>query len=318
MGLFDWLLPSSLPDPEVARLVAQAVAAVDPRIRGIGGHERRLAPAVAGAAAYCAGLAGRIPGPVTVGRASFAADPLVHALFASADDIGTMLATSQCVRDHLVGPEAPATGSCTALLGMRRREKAGYGVRMAGEILRYDEPQRSLYFADHTLAEPAAGDDAARLGLADAMFRGLLESIGTHVDEVRRELAGLRQDQAIEGARVRAAAGPEAHTRRLDDLRRRLRATADALSPEALLETLAESLADPQRHLALDSLRIAVDRSGIIDPVGPAGSRADTLEFTELTSRDQRRWVVLLVRIDREEAREAVRRLEAARRYILL
>ncbi len=318
MGFLDWLLPSSLPDREIARLVERAVAAVDPRIRAVGGHERRLAPVVARAAAYCAGLAERIPGPVPISRAAFAADPLVHALFASADDIETMMATSQCVRDHLVGPDAPATGSCSALLGMRRREKAGYGVRMAGEILRYDEPQRTLYFADHTLAEPATDDEAARRGLADAMFRGLLESIGTHVDEVRRELAGLHQDHAVEGARVRAAEGPEAHTRRLDDLRRRLRATAGALSPEALLETLADSLAEPERQLELNSLRIAVDRAGVIDPVGPEGARADTLEFAELTSRDQRRWVVLLVRIEREEAREAVRRLEAARRYILL
>ncbi|MBL8487975.1 MAG: hypothetical protein JNK22_12880 [Rhodocyclaceae bacterium] len=318
MGLLDWLSPSPVPSPETVARIGRAIDAIEPRIRLVGGYERRLAPAVERAGAYCAALAERIPGPVTISRGAFAADPLVHALFGSAEDIGTMFATSQCVRDHLAGLPETAGSHCCALLGMRRREKAGFGVAVTGDVLRQDEPQRTLYFADHTLAEPAADVAAARRRLAGAMFQGLLQSIAFHVDEVRREMAGLRQDSAIEGARVRALDGPEAHTRHLDDLRRRLRATADALSPASLLETLADSLAEPERHLSLEPLRYAVDRAGIIAAGPAAAGTVDSLEFAELCSRDQRRWIVVLASIDHAEAREALVRLDAARRYMLL
>lgn len=318
MGLISWLTGSAAVPPEQAARIEKAVDAIEPRIRLVGGYVGRLAPAVEAAAVYCSDLAARIPGPVEIGRAAFAADPLVHALFASADDIGTMFAASECVRDRMAQPGFQGDGYCCALLGMRRREKAGFGVAATGSVLRQDEPQRSLYFADHTLAEPAPDLASARVVIADAMFRGLLESIAFHVDEVRREVAALRQDTAMERARIRARAGPEAHTRHLDDLWQRLRATADALSPEALLATLADSLAAPERHLSLESRNLAVNRVGIIASGDATPGAADRLEFAELTGRDQRRWTVLLVSIDHAEALDALHRAETARRYILL
>jgi hypothetical protein len=63
-------------------------------------------------------------------------------------------------------------------------------------------------------------------------------------------------------------------------------------------------------------VKLAVDRFGILADADTKD--ADTLRFVELTTRDQRRWVVMTVRIDREEARTAVERFDERRRYIVI
>lgn len=319
MGIIDWFKPAAAPDAATRVLVERAVSAVDPMLRTVSGYGQRLAPAARSASDYCADIAERIPGPFEISRSAFAADPLVHALFASADDIEQMLARSQCVREHLVGAAAPMAGACCALLGMRHREKAGFGARLVGEMVSFDSPQRTLYFSDHTLAEPAPNLAQARLHLTDVMFDSLLSSVAAHVADVRAEHSGLHQERAMEAARLRANPGPEAHTRRLQELQERLHATGDALQPVKLIETLVDCLTRPEPYLRLDPVTVSVDRNGVItgtDATPDAGG--DTLHFAELTSRDQRRWVVMLALIEREEAHRAVERFDDARRYIVI
>jgi len=320
MGLFDWLKPPPPLDRDTRAAIERAVVTVEPLIKQVGGYEGKLVPGVKRALEYCDDIAGRIPGPYEISRAAFAADPLVHALFGSADDIETMLARSQCVREHLMEISL-GSGQCCALLGMRHREKAGFGVELSGEIVRTDAPQKTLYFTDHTLAEPSPDPSAARVRLRLALYDGLLKSFAAHVADARTAHDNLHKEHAIESAWLRGRGGPdrgpESHTRRLDELRARLQESAEALQPARLLDTLADSLAAPEDHMRLEPVKIAVDRAGIIVGTGQDGT-GDTLHFTELTSRDQRRWVVILARIEREEARRALERLEAARRYIVI
>lgn len=316
MGILDWIKPRPALDPATQALVEHAVDRVDPLIRQAGDYARRLAPAVHRAIDYCDGIARRIPGPVEVSRAAFAADPLVHALFGSADDVELMFARSQCVREHMMTMTA-ASGSCCALLGMRHREKAGYGVELAGGMVHSDVPQKTLYFTDHTLAEPSPDLAAARLRMRSLLFDSLLKGFAAHVADVRAERDSLYQARALAHASLRGGSHPESHTRRLEALEEQLRATADALQPARLLDTLAAALADPAPYLHLDPVNITVDRSGVIGSADRPDS-GDTLHFAELTSRDQRRWVVLLVLIERSEARRALERFEQANRYIVI
>lgn len=315
MGLFDWLRPPPALDARTAALIGRAVTAVDPLLKAVGGHERTLAAPVCHAFDYCERVALAIPGPFEISRAAFASDPLVHALFGSADDVEQMLARSQCVRDYLAGHGVVAPGQCCALLGMRRHVTTGFGSRLAGEIILHDAPQQTLSFADHTLAEPGPDLDSAQRRLAETMFDGLLKGFVAHVDEVREDRQELRDAQAVTRAHARSE-GPESHTRRLAELQERLRETVDALQPGRLIETLAAYLAAPEASLRLDSVKLAVDRFGVI--VDPEDPRADTLRFVELTTRDQRRWVAMIVKVDREEARAAVERFNAQRRYIVI
>jgi hypothetical protein len=316
MGLFDWLRPSPPLDAATQARIEHAVTTGEPLIRQVGGYERKLAPAVQRAIDYCDDIASRIPGPFEISRAAFAADPMVHALFGSADDIEVMLSRSKCVRDHMM--ELTVTsGQCCALLGMRHREKVGFGIELTGNIVRMDVPQKTLYFADHTLAEPGPDVTATRAHLRDLLFDGLLKGFAAQVAEVRAEQSGLYREQSITHTLVRSGNDPATHTRRLETLGEQLKASADALQPERLLDTLTATLANPEPHLHLDPVSVSVDRCGVITGVGSEGE-GDTLHFAELSGRDKRRWVVIIAKIEREEARRALERFETAQRYIVI
>jgi hypothetical protein len=116
---------------------------------------------------------------------------------------------------------------------------------------------------------------------------------------------------------LRARRLSEDHTRRLETLSERLHASRDAMQPERLREALIDTLSCPEPHLSLAPVSVTVDRFGII--AGPdSGQGGDTLHFMELAARDKRRWVVMLAIINRDEVREALERLETARRYIVI
>lgn len=316
MGLFDWLKPAPSLDPETARRVEQTVDTAEPLIRQTSNYARALAPAVQHALDHCSRIAAQIPGPVEITRTAFAADPTVHAIFGSADDIGTMLARSQCVREHIT-EMTHASGQCCAILGMRHREKAGFGVGITGSVVHTDIPQRTLYFTDHTLAEPSPDLADARLRLRDALYDGLLKGFAAHVADEREIRDGLTREHAIMNAQLRASRLPADHTRRLEALSERLHTSRDALQPERLREALIDTLSQPEPHLSLTPVCVTVDRYGII--AGPdSGQGGDTLHFMELAARDKRRWVVMLAMINRDEVREALERLETSRRYIVI
>lgn len=317
MGLFDWFASPPPPDAATQALIGRTVARVDPLLQQVRGYEQHLAPVVRQAYDYCERLAYAIPGPFPISRAAFASNPLVHALFGSAADIETMLATSQCVREYLAGHGGLPAGQCCALLGMRRTVTAGFGTRLTGGIIQRDEPQKTLSFADHTLAEPSPDLDGVHRRLAESMFDGLLKGFVEHVDEVREERQELRDAQSMERARLHGPAR-ELHTRRLADLQERLRETSDALQPENLLPALVAHLAAPEASLRLEPVRLWVDRLGVLAEAGADRAHADPLRLVELTTRDLRRWVVMVVRIDRAEARAAVDHFEERRRYIVI
>lgn len=313
MGLFDWLKPSPPLDAALRARVDQAATAIDPRIRQLSTHEKTLAPAVTRAWDYCERLAMAIPGPFAVTHAAFASNPLVHALFGSADDIYRMLATSQGVREYLAGH--PVETHFFALLGMRRKVATGYGMRLAGEMLRGDEPVKTLSFGDHTLGEMGASLDAVQQRLAWTMFDSLLQGLLTTVEAQRQERSALQEDLALTRVRVRQgsvdASGQQAA------LESRLEEIAAALEPERLCADLAAHLASPESVLHLDTLHYRIDRLGVIAE-DAAQHETDALRFVELVGRDPRHWTVMLVKIDNAEARSAIERIEAGRRYIVI
>ena len=316
MKFFNWLTPSPPIDEVTKASIERAITSVDPLIRLVRGYQDRLAPAVRHALIYCDEIAGRIPGPYEISRSAFVTDPMVHALFGRADAIETMLARSQCLRDQRADTGA-GNGQCWALLGMRHREKSGFGAAISGNTVRLDVPQKTLYFTDHTLAEPGTDLEATRTRLRHALFDGLLKGFAAHLTDARNEHAHLTQAQAIEGSWARNHDSPESHTRRLEELRMRLRTSVEALQPEALLVTLANCLAEPERFLRIDPVKISVDRTGVITGIGREGE-GNTLNFVELFGRDLRRWVVILARIQNQEIDHAVERIDAARRYIVI
>jgi hypothetical protein len=302
MGLWDFFKSSDPLDDDIHQAIERAADIVNPLFRQVGGYRKKLAPAV------------------EISRKAFSADPLVHALFASADDIETMLARSQCIREEFA-KNGIAGGDCWAMMGMRHRERSGFGVQLSGETLQFDVPQKLLYFTDHTLAELHPDLDSLRNNLRLALFEGLLKSFAAHIAELKAERAEILQAQAMEATRLHlrrhgAPGIPDEHMRH-PELSARMRTVGDVFLPGGMLHLLSECLAGPAPYLRLDPLQIAVDRSGVITGTGSEGE-GDTLHFAELIGRDRRRWVVILAAIDHAEIERAMERLTRERRYIVI
>ena len=335
MGIFSYLTGwwnRQPPLEEAERLaIEHAVAVTDPLLKTVSGYQRKLAGAVRHALAYCDGLVAGIPGPIAINARAFAADPLVHALFATADDIAAMLGRSRAVREFLAEPASALAGAGDfhALLGMRRCEKNVMGMSMHGEIVRADTPQKQLYFFDHTLRELSPDPDETRRRLRQASFDSLVQGYAAKLAELRGERQQVHNEWDMQRARLprkqgapsATAANHEHDRERMEALEQRLRLATETLAPECVLNRLTAWLAAPALHLHLEPTTVSVDRMGVLSDAAvhdAHDSQVSTLSFSELIGRDRRHWIVLIARISREEALRAVERQQEANRYLII
>jgi hypothetical protein len=321
----DLLKPTAPPDPEVAAALDRVIAMVDPLVRAAPRLEKHLLGAVEHALGYCAGLVAALPGPFEINRRSFANDMLVHALFATPNDIDDMLGRSQAVRDFLDRPECWASDCFCAMLAARRQQKRQFGMAQQGDIIRADVPQEVLYFSDQTLIEPCCDLDTTRHRLRAKALESLLRTFNSHVETLRHEREHLRADLSIEHAQILAMQQrhdddeEKKHTRHLVELDVHLRQNGEALMPENLVEVLAEFLRHPETALSLTPVSICIDRMGIVQDAEKNNADAQTIVFPELSSRDRRQHLATLVRISRDEALNAVNKSrERQKRYIII
>lgn len=292
---------------------------------------------------YCQQLVVRLPGPVTLNRGAFASDARVHALFASAEGMGEMLGRSPAVREFLLRSPAWEFDHFYALLAARRHEKSGFGLAQQGDIIVSEVAQTRLHFSDQVLIEPHVALEDTLKGLFWRAFDSLIASFLTHVEALRVERRQTHDESAMERvhrvalysrtcARPRSRNGtpflnegdvsggePEGEglqvpTRRLEGLEQRLRDIDQALQPRHLIAALGDFLREPQGALSMNPFYRWLDRQGVVltgenledeEQQRAKAQGYECLEFQELTSRDQRRHVVVLARLSIEDARQA-------------
>lgn len=317
MGFFNWFKSAPAIDARLREYIDRAANCADPRIRQLPGYDRKLAAAVGTAFGYCERIALAVPGPFFINRAKFASDPLVHALFSSVADIAVMLASSQPLRDYLAAHPATSDQPIFALLGMRRSLNAGFGTRLAGDIIKRDEPQTTLNFSDHTLAEPTPDLDNLHLRLAETFYEGLLKGLTEEIETRRQELFELREHLALDKAMHRAKGDSEL-TARFAGMQARIAELGDSLMPAALISRLSDHLMSPAAHLRLEPTRFRIDRLGVIVEAGDQETPADTIRCAELVTRDQRHWVVMAVRFEHGEALAALAEMRERQRYMVI
>lgn len=324
-SIADLLKPSPPPSPQVLAGLAHVAEVVDPRLKAVPGFDKRLAAPLGHALGYCEGLVAGLPGPIAIDRESFSRDPLVHALFATADDIEQMLGRSQAVRDFVADPARLDCDEFHALFAARRRQKKQLGMARQGDVIQNDVPQEVIYFADHLLLEPTCQLAALQDKLRARTLESLLLTFREHIDALRLQRDGLRADASVERAhltvfRGRAPGEEQAvHTRHLESLEAKLRASAESLMPDQVLAALADFLEQPEASLSLNATRVTVDRLGVVCDEDSDDATVSTLNFPEIRGRDKRIYMVTLARIRRAEAEAAVERVrDQQRRFMII
>lgn len=316
MSLFsavaDFLKPAPPLDPSLRKALDRVAELVDPLLKVAPDFEKQLASPVQYALGYCDGLVSGLPGPIDINRKAFANDPLVHALFATPNDIDQMLGRSQAVRDFLTEPCSWESDHFYAMFAARRQQKRQLGMAQQGDVIRSDVPQVVLYFSDHTLIEPSCQLDTTRHNLRCKALESLLRTFHAHVLALRDEREGLRSNVSVERAHLTTLRGSsggaeyQVGTRHLAELDAKLREAAESLLPDHLLAALANYLQAPEPALHLTPVTITVDSLGIVHDNATPDLSVHTLNFPELTARDRRLHLAMLARINRDEALEAV------------
>ncbi len=323
-ALGEFLKPAPPLDPAASKALERVGELVSPLLRVSPGFERKLLGPITHALGYCDSLVDALPGPIDINRKAFSTDPLVHALFASADDIDQMLGRSQAVRDYLADPAGLESEHFYGLFAARRQQKRQLGIARQGDLIQNDVPQLVLYFSDHTLIEPRCDAALTRRQLRLTALDSLLQTFHEHVEALRCEREGLRADLSVERAHLTILRGKtpgleyEVRTRHLAELDTRLRETAASLMPEQLTQALGDFLSSPELSLHLAPVSITVDRLGIVSDAPANGNDLNTLNFPELSSRDKRHYLVMLARISRDEALAAVEAVRDQQHRFLL
>ena len=329
MSLFsavaDFLKPAPPLSPAVDKALQRVCELVNPQLKLASGFEHKLAAPLEYALGYCDGLISAVPGPIDINRQAFSKDPLIHALFATANDIDQMLGRSQAVRDYLAEPACWESEHFYALLAARRQQKRQLGMSVQGTVVQSDVPQTVIYFSDHTLLQPSNALETTVQNLRASSLDSLLNTFHDHVEALRAEREGLRADLSVERAHLSVFRGKTpgheqaVHTRHLEELDQRLRQSAESLMPDQLLDALAEFLHAPEKSLALTPVTITVDRLGIVSDSGSQDANVHTLDFPELSARDKRLYLVILARISRDEALEAIETVrDQQQRFMLI
>jgi hypothetical protein len=247
----------------------------------------------------------------------------VHAFFAAPEDISRMLGTSREVKRFIAAAGKADGDDIYALIGMRRKEKTVFGPALQGDVIREGVPQRLLYFADHTLRELSDDVHGTRTGLRYSALDSLAGSFALHIDALRREKVDIHmaweQERALaKRISAQAACEAEAHDHRRFQIEEGLREIAASLEPAHVLDALGEWLSNPEPRLHLVSTSVYVDRLGVLSKPAPENPEVQELTFPELVGRDRRRWIVLLVRIPREDAIRAQKEFGDANRYLII
>ena len=244
-SIADFLKPAPPPTPGGdARRSSGSAKSGRPDAQVVVGFRAPARAAARARAGLLRGTGRGLPGPIDIDREAFAGDPLVHALFATADDIDQMLGRSQAVRDfHRL---AGKPGKRLFLRTVRRPPPAEEATRhrpARATCIQGDVPQVVVYFADQSLVEPHCDLAVAQESAARRSMESLLMTFREHVDALRLERDGLRADASMERAHLTVLRGKTPggdvalHTRHLDDLEARLRDKAESLMPDQILDS---------------------------------------------------------------------------------
>lgn len=293
MGIFSRFFSRHSDDPEILPAIERAVMQVDPNLARGYGYPARYREAVTHALEYARSLAESLPGPVTLNRKSFAADPLVHAIFPDPDAIDEALRESHAMIDFR--RSHPGSPEIYALMGMRRMEKNLMGYELSGDMLQADAIRKVVYFTTHTIESPARSEARSRHLVAMRFFDSLVASVVRKTALRRQAMSELSRRKDLISAKLRLAS-PEAREtleKSLMEVVLEMQQSAEGLDVRHHIEDFETVLFNPEQYLGLDRTALNIDGMGIqLD--GKPGDNA--IVFNDLLGFDRRRWTVTMVR----------------------
>ena len=331
--------PLGAPDdpdrPIVEALIEAVVDAVDPRLRLVSGYREKLAPGVRRTIAHMRELGREVPEPVALTRGAWGANPLIGALFATADDIPLLLGRSHELTAFFDAAANSGAQDAYALLGMKMEERTVLGSALVQDAVQRDVAQKTIGFSGHRIIAVAADALSCRREVGARIMRRLAALALQRITARERRANELEERKAILAARLRlltlrrdglqSVAGDAAdESAEIQNLERALKATVDdyidtktnLATLDGTISIITEILGAPQQHLRLSRVRRRVNRMGVLVEAGSPESATD-LEFLELALGEGLRAIIAIVHVPRSEMPAKADRIKDAARHLL-
>lgn len=271
---------------------------VDPRMRGLAGYQRKLAPAIEEAARYAGELVDALPEPVEVTRKRWSQDPCLRACFASVDTMQAFFDNDRGLRKYLSSAEARGASEVFCTVGMRVDRKTRHGHALRGELLQRGVKQTAVSFADHRIGVAAVDLDEFRLGLQRRVLEELATRAMQRIMGMQTRKVSLTEEQATLRWKLKVYEMREdgldtlwrdkaIYERHSKDLRQRLDVTdanlddlmARAGNIEHFLEATVAEFNRARELISCESLTLWLDNMNIeVEPSTPGAKEVKLLQ----------------------------------------
>ena len=266
----------------IADTIELVVETVEPRVRLHARYRQKLEGCIRDSIAYLRSIGRERLEPVLLTRASWSNDPRVNAYFAAADDVSMCLGRSRELRAFFENPSNRDVPEAYALLGMKKEERAIFGMQLHGDMVERDVPQVAVSFSEHRLVAPSATLAATRLEIGRRIIRRLAQVALSRIVALDMKASDLQQRKAYLGTRMRllnlardgmegVVKDPATIEEQIKAVERELNETvAQYIETKASLATLDgyikhidDVFSHPEQHLALTHTPLRVSRMGI-------------------------------------------------------
>lgn len=291
--------------------IEEVVEIADPVLRLADCYRRVLRPSVATAVAYCAELVRVLPGPVRLHPPGYFDDPLVKAVFRSADELEIVLRNAR-------NPEPAGTGGeVFALLLMDRTEKTIFGPSRQGDVVLNDVAMQAVTFTNHRIVAQAPDLEATVSLLQQRILEVLAGVAMEKIASLKSQLAELRERRERLGSMYRIlcgkpkvfdlfCSGEPAQAEKVREVKELLSATDDEITaarkavetPDDTLLHLKRILDDPADSLVVRPLSLRLDWKNVLVDASQ-DLEAHEITLAEFTFNRKLHRSAVLVRFDR-------------------
>lgn len=295
--------------------IERAVDKTDHRLRALGNYPKRLHGPVEHALNHVNQLVRQLPPPVEISPSRYGHDPLLRAVFASAEHMADIFRRFHNLRDYLDQHTGLPPDNLYGLLACAKKEKRMLGMELDGEMLRRDVLQTVISFEEHVFLAPNDDEASARSALSVAAFDFLLQSAVDKIAALRLRRGELSRKRQI---LKRKLLSPDPGTPDVAKLEEDIAHIDEELGHFGGIElSLTESLQqveavlnEAEQWLQVAPFRVSLDYRNV------KSTSSEALEMIEASSVNGNRRIVLFGYIPRSQLPEPKDMLKLGRAYL--
>ncbi len=261
--------------------VDKAITLVNPRLKLLPNHEKRLAPAVGTTIEFLRAQVSTLPAVHVLSSKTWSSDPALRAFFVAPADISAVLGRSDNLRTLF--DKFPDLDEAYLVLGMACNVQRVFGMALHGDTVQRDVAQASVSFSDHRARLCDRDESRLRRIVGVEVFERLVAQALSEIGAERVERQELQTNRSLIRTRLRLlqqygpglgamfGAAPAAKSEQagleaaLLENERQLEAIGGTESAlEAELECLKAVLASPERYLHFEPRRLRLNPMNIV------------------------------------------------------